>query len=140
MGVANIHWGLVDDTAAEGSYEHPHNKAAKLDPGLVLTEAGEILISRRCISGLTECAVAIVVGRAVQSLSRPQAERIERSFDLALSITGGARENVHLRPVPHHWRFARADYLTLQEWQEQRPAAEANRNATVEQLRQQPRR
>lgn len=125
------HWGIHDaDESAEG-YQQTRQRPLRLDPGLVLTEAGEVLINRRCLGGLAECAVAILVGRSARSLSRPQSERIERCFDLAVSIAGGARESVHLVPVPHHWRFARADYLTLEEWQQQKSQPETCRSAAV---------
>lgn len=134
MGLANFHhWGLLDESESEGCYQQARKAAPKLDPGLVLTEAGEILISRRCLGGLDECAIAIVVGRATHALSRPQSERVERSFDIAVSITNGNREAVNLSPVPHHWRFSRTEYLTIEEWQQQKSGGEA-RCATVEQI------
>lgn len=126
------HWGIHDtDESADGYQQDVRLQPARIDPGLVLTEAGEVLINRSCIGGRTECAVAIVVSRSARSLSRPQTERVERSFDLAVSIAGGARENVHLVPVPHHWRFARADYLTLEEWQQQKSQPEASRTGAT---------
>lgn len=126
------HWGIHDaDESGDGYQRKAHPQSARIDPGLVLTEAGEVLINRSCLGGCTECAVAIVVSRSARSLSRPQSERIERSFDLAVSIAGGARENVHLVPVPHHWRFARADYLTLEEWQQQKSQPEASRTGAA---------
>lgn len=134
MGLANFHhWGLLDESESEGCYQQAKKAPPKLDPGLVLTEAGEILISRHCLNGLSECAIAIVVGRTTHALSRPQSERVERSFDIAVSITNGNRDAVNLSPVPHHWRFARADYLTIEEWQQQKSSGET-RTATIEHI------
>lgn len=115
MTTAFSHWGFLDDSGCEGSYAATRSKPVKPEIGLVLTEAGEVLINRAC-SG-QNCCVGIVIGRDAPGLSRPQAERMQRAWDMAMAVTHGNAEGVQLQPMPHHWRFSRADYLTIDEWQ-----------------------
>lgn len=122
MGAVFSHWGLLDDSDAEGSYEITRKRAVAPDIGMVLTEAGEVLINRSCKT--EACCVAIVIGRSATGLSRPQSERLQRAVDLALAVANGNREAVELQPMSHHWRFSRGDYMTIEEWQELRTPAE----------------
>lgn len=115
------HWGLLDESQAEeGGYESPHHLPMRPQIGMVLTEAGEVLINRACQP--SGCCVAIMIGRFAPGLSRPQSERLMRAWDMALAITHGNSETVHLQPMPHYWRFSRSDYLTIDEWQERQAA------------------
>lgn len=119
MSTAISHWGFlkgfVDEAESAGSYEAPSVRPSRPEVGLVLTEAGEVLINRHCKE--SECYVAIVIGRLAHGLSRPQTERMQRAWDMALAVANGHAEAVQLQPMPHHWRFSRADYLTIDEWQ-----------------------
>ncbi len=124
MNSAVSHWGLLENADEAGSYPVNRPKATRPDVGMVLTEAGEVLISRSCSHKATNCCVAIVIGRDAPGLSRPQTERMQRAWDLALAVSGGDDAAICLQPMPHHWRFSRSDYLTIEEWQEQRAPGE----------------
>lgn len=123
------HWGLLDglhdESALAGSYEIACPKAIKHNMGLVLTEAGEVLINRSCTTEVHDCCVAIVIGRQASGLSRPQVERMQRAWDMALAVANGNAQAVQLQPMPHHWRFSRSDYMTIDEWQSLQPPAES---------------
>lgn len=124
MNTALSHWGLPDDADAAGSYPVQRQKASRPEVGMVLTEAGEVLISRACARKAPGCCVAIVIGRNAPGLSRPQTERMQRAWDLALAVAGGDDAAITLQPMPYHWRFSRSDYLTVEEWQQQRAPGE----------------
>lgn len=117
MGVALSHWGFIDSSDSDGSYSTTRIRQVRPAVGMILTEAGEVLINSACNREMFQ--VGIVIGRDAHGLSRPQAERMQRAWDVAMAVTGGNPDNVLLQPMPHHWRFSRADYLTIDEWQRQ---------------------
>ncbi len=126
MGTAISHWGLLDDSDSAGSYEVAKLKPVRPDIAMVLTEAGEVLIHRSCKP--VSCCVAIVLGRAATGLSRPQSERLQRAWDMALAVADGNKDAVQLQPMSHHWRFSRTDYMTVEEWHEQQRLSSHNAN------------
>lgn len=107
-------WGLDDAADSSGRYERPKLEGQAQPPALVLTEAGEVLIRRG--QAAISCVVALVIAHNSGALSRPQTERMQRAWDIALAVANGNSEAVHLQPMPHHWRFARVDYQTWDEW------------------------
>lgn len=127
MAQVASHWGLLDESAesaAECGYcEKSKACSCPKSMGVVLTEAGEVLINRQN-SSTAGCSVAIVIGRSSGGLSRPQTERMLKVWDMAVALADGNEEAICLVPMPHHWRFSRADYMTIGEWQEQRLASD----------------
>ncbi len=111
-------WGLDETADASGRYQRPELPQHTESPALVLTEAGEVLIRRG--EPKTCCQVAIIIGKATTGLSRPQVERMQRTWDIALAVANGESEHVVFQPMPHHWRFSRVDYQAWDEWLEQR--------------------
>jgi hypothetical protein len=114
MSHLHSHWGLTDETGAEGSYEQQIKRPERAEAAVVLTEAGEVLIHRE--RPTERCNVALMIGRNASALTRPQTERMLRTWDIALAVANGNSDAVVLQPMPHHWRFSRVDYMTWDEW------------------------
>jgi hypothetical protein len=112
-------WGLDELADSTGRYERPAQAKDSLvnenqPPALVLTEAGEVLIRRG--TPQLGCVVALMIGQRAGALSRPQVERMQRAWDIALAVADGESEKIHFQPMPHHWRFSRVDYQMWDEW------------------------
>ena len=120
---AHSHWGFHAASDDKGGY--PLNQPVlqnNVPVAIVLTEAGELLINRSAsTTGVAVCRVALVLEKGRGILSRPQAQRMHRVWDMAVALANGEIENIQIDPLPHSWRFARTDYLTLDEWQAQHP-------------------
>lgn len=116
------HWGLcgTGPCDSEGRYAAvPPAPVAPTSAEVVLTGAGEVLV-HRTTPPAARCTVAIVIGPGYGTLSRPQSEQMLRTWDIAVDLAKGQTEAVTMLPVSHHWRFSRADYLSLDEWQTSR--------------------
>jgi len=123
------HWGVCNEVELEGAgpatgaYDCPRSRSEKIVADIVLTEAGELLI-HRSQKQAEQCIVGIVIAKAATALTRPQVERMLRAWDIGLAVANGAEEAVELRPMPHHWRFSRVDYMTWDEWLQTHPNAQ----------------
>lgn len=110
------HWGILAECETAGAFSPLSLKSESAPAAVVLTPAGELLIHRE-ITPVAE--VAIILAKGHGTLSEAQTKKIIHAFDTALALVNGEMDDVHLRPVPHSYRFSKGEYLTLEEWQSQ---------------------
>jgi hypothetical protein len=106
-------WGLSESADATGRYERPMVEALTPAPALVLTEKGDVLVRRGAAPAT--CVVALQVGKSAV-LTQLQSQRMGQLWDIALALTGGCSDDIHLQPMPAQWRFVQSDFQSWDEW------------------------
>jgi hypothetical protein len=104
------HWGILAECEGAGAASLFKGSESRVEPAIILTPAGELLVHKTPEGE----ALAILVDRRHGGLTEAQQQHMDSAWRTATFLLG---DEANLTPVPHSFRYARANYLSLDEWQ-----------------------